>query len=166
MYHPKLYEPGGMNLRYKTIAEQLTVAVNSWLETIDDKEMAAPKSAEYYAAAQRSRVTRIGLCNLIIENAGTIAAGLRAAAGIEEFEIEEPTKLTNSMGWPLAGVHMRLEALDEDKYEYAITQNRRKCAAIPPAGDGWHELDWERFELHEDVFWRRTKFLNGRIRSK
>lgn len=57
-------------------------------------------------------------------------------------------------------------------YEYATTQNARKSGDTPwPEGDGWEKnycslnadgtinfnSCWERFDFHEDNYWRRKK---------
>lgn len=47
-------------------------------------------------------------------------------------------------------------------YEYTITTNGRKHATRTPEGDGWevnteHLGGWERFEYHEENYWRRRR---------
>ena len=56
-------------------------------------------------------------------------------------------------------------------YEYETTTGRRKCFdEHEPAGEGWERNreegrnGWERFDYHEEAYWRRLKpsSANGR----
>lgn len=51
-------------------------------------------------------------------------------------------------------------------YEYEMTQGPRKMwdnSEEPPEGEGWEKNEeegrngWERFEYHEEAYWRRKK---------
>jgi hypothetical protein len=50
-------------------------------------------------------------------------------------------------------------------YEYETTECQRKSMAYPPPGEGWelnvyggdHHTAWERFDWHEEHYWRRRR---------
>lgn len=73
---------------------------------------------------------------------------------IPPFTIEEVVRLR-------AFLHERRMHPD---YEYEVTKGGRKCFdEHPPSGDGWERNieegfnGWERFEFHEEAYWRRLK---------
>ena len=48
---------------------------------------------------------------------------------------------------------------NNDAYEYMTTQGPRKAWDEEPdmSKEGWERIDWERFDLHEEIRWRRLK---------
>ena len=77
--------------------------------------------------------------------------------GIWEKETFHISSCQTSVPWPQNGIRRNLEPFDTTKYDYEVTENPRKQESIPPSGEGWTEIDWDRHALTESVLWRRSK---------
>lgn len=47
----------------------------------------------------------------------------------------------------------------QDEYEYKITEGPRKMWNGSPdlSEDGWEKVNWERYDAHEEILWRKKK---------
>ncbi len=138
---PEVTDPVALAKKQAPLPPELDAAFETWLDT-----------REYDSAFQAYLASPRGAWDTSLRMAASFMAVFRMAFAAGAATLEPEARLVRAL-------HARLAHPD---YEYETTKAARKCGPPDPAGEGWevnedHCGGFERFDYHEEQYWRRVK---------